>query len=98
MFDKHLMMDTFINHTCRSAHYHLRNSSSVRELISSDGAATLVHSLFYPSQKIYELQRSGLSRCYYTLTNSQDQTFITAAIQDSIYRQRREKTFSQDQI
>ena len=45
MFDEHLMMDTFINHTCRSAHYHLRNISAVRDLITSDGAATLVHSL-----------------------------------------------------
>ena len=36
--------------------------------------------------------------CYYTLTNSQDQTLITAAIKDSIYRQRREKTLRQEQI
>ena len=36
--------------------------------------------------------------CYYTLTNSQDQTFITVAIKVSIYRQRREQSFSQDKI
>ena len=37
MFDEYLMMDTFTNHTCRSAHYHLQNISAVRELITSDG-------------------------------------------------------------
>ena len=36
--------------------------------------------------------------CYHTLTNSQDQTFNTDAIKNSIYRQMREKTLSQDQI
>ena len=35
---------------------------------------------------------------YYTSTNSQDQMFIADAINARIYRQRREKTFSQDQI
>ena len=33
--------------------------------------------------------------CFHTLTNSQDHT---AAIKNSIYRQMREKTLSQDQI
>ena len=36
--------------------------------------------------------------CYYTLANSQDQTFKTFAIKDGIYQQRWEKTLTQDQI
>ena len=45
MLDKNIMMDKFIKNTCRSAHYHLRNIGSIRDLIPEESAAQLVHSL-----------------------------------------------------
>ena len=36
IFDEYHMIDTFINNTCRSAQYHLRNISAVCGLITSD--------------------------------------------------------------
>ena len=44
-FDQHIMMDTFIQNTCRAAHFHLRNIGSVRDLLPEKAAAQLVHSL-----------------------------------------------------
>ena len=44
-FDEHILMDSYIQNTCRAAHFHLRNIGSVRDLIPEKSAAQLVHSL-----------------------------------------------------
>ena len=45
MFDKHLTMDKQIQSICRSAHFHLRNISSIRNLLTDTAVSQLVHAL-----------------------------------------------------
>ncbi len=45
MLDQHINMDSQIKSVCRATHYHLRNISMVRDLLTTEATAQLVHSL-----------------------------------------------------
>ena len=45
VFDERLCLDTQIIAICKSTHFHLRNIGRVRNLITTDGAAQLIHAL-----------------------------------------------------
>ncbi len=45
MFDNHMCMDSQITNICRSTLFHIRNISSIRDLLPESAAAQLVHSL-----------------------------------------------------
>ena len=60
MTDQHCDMD---RHTCRTAHFHLCNISAIRDLLTKEAAAQLVHSLVtsrldYRDSLLYGLQDS----------------------------------------
>ena len=45
MFDDHMTVDVLVGNICRSALFHIRNISAIRDLIPSSAAAQLMHSL-----------------------------------------------------
>ena len=45
VFDKFLNMDAHISYVCKSVYYHLRNIGKIRNMLSDDACAQLIHSL-----------------------------------------------------
>ena len=45
VFDECLSLDAHISAICRSTHFHLRNIGRIRNLITTDAAAQLIHAL-----------------------------------------------------
>ena len=45
ILEDHCLMDNQIKHICRATHFHLRNISSIRNILTKEAAAQLVHSL-----------------------------------------------------
>ena len=45
MFDNHSTMTKHVSSVCRSAHFHLRNISKIRPLLTDDATAQLIHAL-----------------------------------------------------
>ena len=44
IFDDHMNMEDHVTNICRSAHFHLRNIGAIRNFLTDDAAAQLVHS------------------------------------------------------
>ena len=70
VFNESLSLNVHISAICRSTHFHLRNIGRIRNLITTDAAAQLIHALIssrldfcnsilynFPNNKIERLQR-----------------------------------------
>ena len=45
IFDNHMSLDKQINSICKSAFFHLKNISSIRNMLTDDACSQLIHSL-----------------------------------------------------
>ena len=45
IFDSHLNLESHINYVCRSAYFHLRNISSIRNMLTDNACSQLIHAL-----------------------------------------------------
>ena len=47
IFDQFLSLDDYISSVCRSTHFHLRNIGRIRDLLSQNATAQLIHALIF---------------------------------------------------
>ena len=67
IFDQFLNFDDYISGVCRSTHFHLRNISRIRRLLSYDACAQLIHALIsicldYCNSLLYNLLKGSIER------------------------------------
>ena len=67
IFDKFLNMDVHISYVCKSVYYHLRNIGKIRNMLSDNACAQLIHSLVttrldYCNSLLYGLPDTSLRR------------------------------------
>ena len=67
VFDKFLNADAHISYVCKSVYYHLRNIGKIRNMLSDDACAQLIHSLVttrldYCNSLLYGLPDTSLRR------------------------------------
>ena len=67
IFDKCIKLDYHISSVCKSTHFHLRNMGGIRNIISKDACAPLIHSLVtvrldYCNYILYGLPDNNLYR------------------------------------
>ena len=70
IFDAHVNLEKHVIKTCKTAFYHLRNISKIRNCLSQDNAETLVHAfisskLDFFNALLYGLHRSVIDRLQY---------------------------------
>ena len=94
VFDEYLSLDAHISAVCKSTHFHLRNIGRVRNLITTDAAAQLIHALIssrldlcnsilynLPNNKIERLQRIQ-NQAARILTRSLRRNHITPVLRE----------------
>ena len=94
IFDECLSLDAHISAICKSTHFHLRNIGRVRNLITTDAAAQLIHALIssrldfcnsilynLPNNKIERLQRIQ-NQAARILTRSPRRNHITPVLRE----------------
>lgn len=67
LMDKHLTMQSHINQVCRSCYYHLKSIGRIRNCLTKDAAATLVHGLVasrvdYGNSLLFNLPSASLAK------------------------------------
>jgi hypothetical protein len=94
MLDNHMAMDVQIQSVCKSTLYHIRNISTIRQLIPQSAAAALMHSLVtsrldycnsllygVPACKLQQLQRvQNIAARVVTLTRCSPENHITPVL------------------
>ena len=60
IFDKYIKLDYYISSVCKSTYFHLRNIGGIRNIISSDACARLIHSLVTVRLDYYNSRLHGL--------------------------------------
>ena len=66
-FDQFLSFDDYVSSVCRSTHFHLRNMSRIRHLLSQNAIAQLIHALIsirldYCKSALYNLPKNSILR------------------------------------
>ena len=67
IFDQFLSFDDYISSVCRSTHIHLRNIGRIRDLLSQNATAQLIHALIsicldYCNSILYNLPKNSILR------------------------------------
>ena len=67
IFDQFLNFDEYISGVCRSTHFHLGNIGRIRQLLSYDACAQLIHALIsihldYCNSLLYNLPKGSIER------------------------------------
>ena len=68
ILDQTLSFDDYISTICQSAHFHIRNIGRIRNLLSFDACATLIHALFgsrldYSNSLLYNIADAKVEYC-----------------------------------